>query len=101
VQLSASSITIVGSGAGAGPDGIVVVVGLLAVGSVVSSTVMVCAILIEFPQLSVTEYVRVITSGQVLPSLTSLTCCTIGAAVQLSASSVTTVISGPGTSAEH
>jgi hypothetical protein len=41
VQLSASSITMVGSGAGAGPAGIVVVVGLLAVGGVVSSTVIV------------------------------------------------------------
>ena len=74
VQLSASSITIVGSGAGAGPAGMVVVVGLLAVGSVVSSTVIVCVTFIELPQLSVTEYVRVIISGQVFPSLTSPTC---------------------------
>jgi len=36
-----------------------------------------------------------------LPSLTSLTKATVGAAVQLSASSVTTVISGAGTSPEH
>ena len=42
-----------------------------------------------------------ITSGQVLPSLTSETKATTGAAVQLSASSVTTVISAAGTSAAH
>ena len=71
---SVSQSRYVGSGAGAGPDGIVVVVGLLAVGNVVSSTVIVCVTLIVLPQLSVTEYVRVMTSGQVLPSLTSLTC---------------------------
>ena len=42
-----------------------------------------------------------ITSGHVLPSLTSLTKATTGAAVQLSASSVTTVITEAGTSATH
>ncbi len=42
-----------------------------------------------------------ITSGQVLPSLTSLTKVTVGAAVQLSASSVTTVIVTNGTSPIH
>jgi len=41
VQLSASSITTSGSGNGAGPPGTVVVAGLDAVGSVVSSTVIV------------------------------------------------------------
>jgi len=41
VQLSASSITINGSGFGAGPPGTVMSAGLDAVGSVVSSTVMV------------------------------------------------------------
>jgi hypothetical protein len=55
--------------------------------------------LIELPHSSVTLYVLVITSGQVLPSDTSLTNATTGAAVQLSASSVTTVTSGAG--AEH
>ena len=40
-------------------------------------------------------------SGQLNPSLASLTHATTGAAVQLSASSVTTVISGAGTSAAH
>ena len=65
-----------------------------------SSTVMVCVTLIEFPQLSVTEYVLVITSAQVFPSLTSLTKATVGVE-QLSASSVTTAIFGRGTSAEH
>jgi hypothetical protein len=59
---------------------------------------MVWVTLIALPQSSVTEYVRVMTSGQVLPSETSPTNATVGAAVQLSASSVTTEISEAGTS---
>ena len=46
-------------------------------------------------------YVLVMTSGHVLPSDTSLTHATTGAAVQLSASSVTTSISVAGTSKMH
>ena len=42
-----------------------------------------------------------ITSGQVFPSDTSLTNATTGLVVQLSASSVTTVISAAGTSPIH
>ena len=42
-----------------------------------------------------------IISGQAFPLLTSLTCCTVGVVVQLSASSVTTATFGSGTSAEH
>ena len=75
VQLSASSVTTATSGSGTSAEHCTVIAaGLLAVGNVVSSTVIVCVTLIELPQLSVTEYVRVMTSGQVLPSLTSLTC---------------------------
>jgi hypothetical protein len=62
--------------------------------------VIVWVTLIALPQSSVTEYVRVMTSGQVLPSETSPTCATTGAAVQLSASSVTTETSEAGTSAD-
>jgi hypothetical protein len=53
------------------------------------------------PQSSVTLYVLVIVSGQVLPSLTSLTKATTGFKVQLSASSVTTATFGAGTEALH
>ena len=42
-----------------------------------------------------------IVSGQVLPSERSETCATTGTAVQLSASSMTTLISGVGTSKIH
>ena len=55
VQLSASSITTVTSGAGAGPPGTIVCAGLLAVGKVVSSTMMVWVTLVTFPQASVIE----------------------------------------------
>jgi len=75
--------------------------GTEAVGNISSSTVIVCVTLIVFPQSSVTLYVLVITSGQVLPFDTSDTNATTGAAVQLSASSVTTVISSAGTSPIH
>ena len=57
--------------------------------------------MIELPQSSVTLYVLVITSGQLLPSETSDTNATNGVAVQLSASSVTDVISFAGTSPIH
>ena len=50
---------------------------------------------------SVTLYVLVIISGLDPPSLESLTNTTIGLAVQLSASSVTTVLSDAGTSPIH
>jgi len=75
--------------------------GLDAVGSVSSFTMIVCVTLIELLQSSVTEYVLVIVSGQVLLSDTSDTNATTGTAVQLSASSVTTVISTAGTSPIH
>ena len=52
-QLSCSSITTSGSGAGTGPPGTVVVAGLLAVGGVVSSIVIVCVVVAVLPQLSV------------------------------------------------
>ena len=53
------------------------------------------------PQSSVTLYVLVITSGQVLPSETSETKATTGLTVQLSKASVTAVISDAGISAVH
>jgi len=74
--------------------------GAVASGSVVSSTVIVCVTLIEFPHESVTLYVLVIVSGQVLLSDTSSTKATVGVP-QLSASSVTTNISSAGTSPIH
>ena len=101
VQLSASSVIAVTSGAGAGPVVMFNVGGFDAVGGVTSSTVIVWVTLIELPQSSVTLYVLVITSGQVLPSETSDTNATNGVAVQLSASSVTDVISFAGTSPIH
>src|SRR5690606_36464915 len=71
------------------------------VGSILSPIVTTCVTSIEFPQSSVTRYVRVIISGQVFLSLTSPTCVTTGVAVQLPSSSVTTLTSGAGTSAAH
>ena len=58
-----------------------------------------------FPQSSVTLYVLVTMYGDpvqpVPPLFVSLRCVTVGVASQLSASSVTTVISGAGTLAIH
>ena len=97
-QLSASSVTTLMSTAGTSSiHSTFTATGLLAVGSVISLTVIVCVTLMEFPQLSVTEYVLVITSGQEFPSDTSLTNATTGVP-QLSASSVTTEISAAGRS---
>ena len=102
VQLSASSVTDVISFAGTSPiHSTFIADGFEAVGKVVSSIVMVWVTLIELPQSSVTLYVLVITSGQLLPSETSDTNATNGVAVQLSASSVTDVISFAGTSPIH
>jgi hypothetical protein len=102
VQLSASSVTTVISGAGtSAAHSTLIGAGLLAVGLVTSLIVIVWVTLIELPQSSVTLYVLVIVSGHVRPSETSETHATTGAAVQLSASSVTTVISGAGTSVAH
>src|SRR6185503_16477244 len=87
-QLSASSVTTVISGVGTSAIHCTVNGrGLLAVGGVVSSTVMVCVTVIAFPQASVTLYVRVMIVGQV-PEDTSLTCATTIVPTQLSASSV-------------
>ena len=56
VQLSVSSITTVGSAVGTSPiHPTVTGAGLEAVGSMVSSTVIVCVTFIVFPQSSVTE----------------------------------------------
>ena len=102
VQLSASSVTDVISFAGTSPiHSTFIADGFEAVGGVTSSTVIVWVTLIELPQSSVTLYVLVITSGQLLPSETSDTNATNGVAVQLSASSVTDVISFAGTSPIH
>src|ERR687897_886664 len=49
--------------------------GAVALGGVVSSTVMVCVTVIAFPHASVTLYVRVMIVGHV-PEDTSLTCAT-------------------------
>lgn len=54
---------------------------------------------VTLPHPSVTLYVLVIVSGQVAPSVASLTKATANAAGQLSASSVITLTSGAGTSA--
>ena len=71
------------------------------VGSMVSIIVIVCVTLIELSQSSVTLYVLVIISGQVLLSETSETKATIGGIPELSASSVTTFIFGSGKSSIH
>src|SRR5688500_18280168 len=96
VQLSASSITTAGSGGIAAIHCALTGAGSDAVGFVSSLIVIICVTKIWFPHASVTLYVLVIISGQVLPSDTSFTKATTGFAVQLSASSVTTVMSGAG-----
>src|SRR5210317_1630294 len=68
-------------------------------GGVVSSMVMVCVHVAMFPQSSSAWYVRVITSGHVLPSETSPRCVTV-TGPQLSVA-VTRVISAAGTSPMH
>src|SRR4030065_204729 len=101
-QLSDSSVTASGSDAGTSPiHDTVTGPGLLAVGLILSSTVIVCVTLIELPQTSVTEYVLVIVSGQLSPSDTSETNNTTGATPQLSDSSVTANGSDAGTSPIH
>src|SRR5688572_10869218 len=100
-QLSASSVIAFTSGAGTSAiHSTVTSAGAVAVGGVVSSTVMVCVTVIAFPKASVTLYVRVMISGQV-PDDTSLTCATTIGPTQLSASSVIAFTSGAGTSAIH
>ena len=100
VQLSAASVTTLMSGAGAGAVPMLISEGFDAVGGVTSSTVIVWVTFIVLPQSSVTLYVLVITSGQVLPSETSDTKATTGVP-WLSASSVIIVTSGTGISAVH
>src|SRR4030042_1577193 len=105
-QLSASSVTNVISGAGTSAMHCTFTgAGLLAVGLVLSIAVIVCVTLMLLPQSSVTLYVLVTMYGLAVhpapPLFTSLTKATVGVASQLSASSVTTVISGAGTSAMH
>src|SRR5436189_5280748 len=101
VQLSASSVTTVASGAGTSAIHVTVTgAGLLAVYGTKSCTVIVSVAVILLPHASVTLYVLVIMIGHV-PLDTSLTCVTVIGPVQLSASSVTTVRSGAGTSAIH
>src|SRR4030042_366161 len=105
-QLSASSFTTVISGAGTSAMHCTFTgVGLLAVGLVLSTAVIVCVTLMLFPQSSVTLYVLVTMYGLAVhpapPLFKSLTKATVGVASQLSASSFTTVISGTGTSAMH
>jgi len=68
----------------------------VALGGILSVTVIVCVTLILFPALSVTLYILVMISGQELPLEVSLIHLTSGDAVQLSASSITTFISQSG-----
>ena len=70
-------------------------------GAVLSSIIITWLTKIWFPQSSVTEYILVIVSGLKFPSLDWETKATIGLAVQLSASSITTVGFGAGTSSIH
>ena len=71
VQLSASSVTTVISGTGTSPVHCTVTgAGLLAVGLVVSSMLIVCVAVLKLPHASVTLYVLVITIGHV-PALLS------------------------------
>ena len=96
-QLSSSSITTNGSTAGAGPPGTVVVAGSLAVGGVVSSTIIVCETVAVLPQASVYVHVLVIVSGQLFPSDTSVPV-TVPAPSQLSVQPRSTIA---GTSPTH
>ena len=102
VQLSKASVTAVMSDAGiSAVHSTAIADGFEAVGGVTSSTVIVWVTFIVLPQSSVTLYVLVITSGQVLPSETSETNATTGLTVQLSKASVTAVMSDAGISAVH
>src|SRR5437763_16102541 len=106
VQLSASSVTTLTSGSCTfamhwKDNG----VGLLAVGFVLSITLIVCVTFTFFPYTTLFRSVRVTmygSRGQPAPPLfTSPANVTLGTAVQLSASSVTTLTSGAGSFAMH
>ena len=84
VQLSASSSTTVISTAGADPPRTVVVAGFDAVGSVVSSTVIVCVTIALFPQASVYVHVRVIVPPHAPPVRAPSAPVTVPAPSQLS-----------------
>ena len=102
VQLSASSVISSGSAAGTSAEHCTVTfAGAVPVGAMSSFTMMVWVTSMKLPQSSVTLYVLVMVSGQVFPSDTSPWWVTVGLAVQLSASSVTTVTSTAGTSPIH
>src|SRR4030065_379262 len=105
-HFSPSSFTTVISGAGTSAMHCTFTgAGLDAVGLVLSTAVIVCVTLMLLPQSSVTLYVLVTMYGLAVhpapPLFTSLTKATVGVASQLSASSVTTMISGAGPSAMH
>ena len=91
------------SGSGTGISAVhstVIVGGLLAVGSTVSSTTINCVTVMALPQASVTLSTLSMVSGQDEPLDVSETKATVGTE-QLSASSVTTAGSGAGISAVH
>src|SRR6185295_9477249 len=104
-QLSASSVTTLEFGATISlKHSTFCATGLLAVGLVTSSTLMVWYTLIEFPEQSVTLYVLVtvtVAPSQLALVISSLTNATVGAPSQLSASSVTTAIFGATISLKH
>ena len=104
-QLSSASVTTLISAAGISLKHCIVTgAGLLAVGSIVSSTVIVWVTSMLFIAQSVTLYLLVTTTGA--PSQTalvtsSLTKATVTAPSQLSSASVTTLISAAGISLKH
>src|SRR5688572_15662557 len=99
-QLSDSSVTTAGLGAGTSPIHCALIgAGFDAVGLISSLTVISCVTVIKLLHASVTLYVRVTMVGHV-PAANSLTKATTGTE-QLSASSVTTFGSGAGTSPIH
>src|SRR5688572_32657052 len=105
-QLSASPTTTLTSGAGTLAIHCTLTdVGVLDVGSVSSTAVIVVVTSVLFPQSSITGYVLVTMYGsktQAAPPLfASLTKLTVGVASQLSASPTTTLTSGAGTLAIH
>jgi hypothetical protein len=105
LQLSASVVTISGSGAGISAIHCTDVgAGLLAVGGVLSIAVIVCVTLTVFPQASVTRYILVAMNGlaghPAPPLFVLLNNVTVGV-LQLSASLMTTSGSGAGTLATH
>src|SRR5690554_6936218 len=99
VQLSATPVTEFTSIVGNSEiQAIVMSAGAVPVGAILSLIVIVCVTCIVNPHLSVIRYVLVIISGQVPLSETSLTCVTVGFAVQLSATPVTEFTSIAGNS---